>query len=91
MDGEEEILLGTFTYDIAEKPTQTFPLQVWEVCVGKMPGQKRTFASKSICRRRVDGLSRGRAPILAEGDMAGLEDWAKQPSAKAEKAEQDPY
>ncbi|NXD74821.1 SPAG4 protein, partial [Eolophus roseicapillus] len=28
MDGEEETLLGTFTYDIAEKPTQTFPLQV---------------------------------------------------------------
>lgn len=48
MDGEEETLLGTFTYDIAEEATQTFPLQVWEVCVGKTPGQKRTFASKSI-------------------------------------------
>ncbi|NWS50873.1 SPAG4 protein, partial [Probosciger aterrimus] len=27
MDGEEETLLGTFTYDIAKEPTQTFPLQ----------------------------------------------------------------
>uniref|UniRef100_A0A8C6JSU0 Uncharacterized protein n=2 Tax=Melopsittacus undulatus TaxID=13146 RepID=A0A8C6JSU0_MELUD len=27
MDGEEETLLGTFTYDIAEQPIQTFPLQ----------------------------------------------------------------
>ncbi|XP_062480054.1 interferon alpha-13-like isoform X2 [Pezoporus occidentalis] len=27
MDGEKETLLGTFTYDIAEQPIQTFPLQ----------------------------------------------------------------
>lgn len=48
MNGEEETVLGTFTYDIAKEPTQTFPLQVWEACVRKTPGQKHTFASKSM-------------------------------------------
>ena len=47
-EGEGETLLGTFSYDIEKEPTQTFPLQVREVCVGKRPGQKRTFASKSV-------------------------------------------
>ncbi|KFZ55128.1 SUN domain-containing protein 3, partial [Antrostomus carolinensis] len=26
-EGEEEMLLGTFSYDIGKEPTQTFPLQ----------------------------------------------------------------
>lgn len=47
-EGEEETLLGTFSYDIEKEPTQTFPLQVREVCAGKRPGQKRGFASKSV-------------------------------------------
>lgn len=42
-------------------------------------------------RRSVDGPSGGRGPILAEGDVAGLEDWAKQPSTRAAKVEQDTY
>ncbi|NXW12208.1 SPAG4 protein, partial [Fregetta grallaria] len=39
-EGEEETLLGTFSYDIEKELKQTFPLQVREVCVGKRPGQK---------------------------------------------------
>ncbi|NXJ57037.1 SUN2 protein, partial [Spizaetus tyrannus] len=30
-EGEEETLLGTFSYDIEKEPTQTFPLQVDEL------------------------------------------------------------
>ncbi|NXR05549.1 SUN2 protein, partial [Sagittarius serpentarius] len=30
-EGEEETLLGTFSYDTEKEPTQTFPLQVREV------------------------------------------------------------
>ncbi|KAF1455684.1 SUN domain-containing protein 2, partial [Spheniscus demersus] len=39
-DGEEETLLGTFTYDVAQELIQTFPLKVRSTCGGKMPGSQ---------------------------------------------------
>lgn len=42
------MLLGIFTYSVQKEATQTFPLQVQCVRVGKRPGQKRRFAGKSL-------------------------------------------
>ncbi|NXF42147.1 SUN2 protein, partial [Nyctibius bracteatus] len=39
-DGEEETLLGTFTYDVEKEPIQTFPLKVRTTLRVKMPGSK---------------------------------------------------
>ncbi|NXF48597.1 SUN2 protein, partial [Oceanites oceanicus] len=39
-EGKDETLLGTFTYAMQKEPTQTFPLQVQRMRVGKRPGQK---------------------------------------------------
>ncbi|KAF1583841.1 SUN domain-containing protein 2, partial [Eudyptes moseleyi] len=39
-DGEEETLLGTFMYNVAEEAIQTFPLKVRSTHRGKMPGSK---------------------------------------------------
>ncbi|KAF1647108.1 SUN domain-containing protein 2, partial [Eudyptes chrysocome] len=39
-EGKDETLLRTFTYTMHKELTQTFPLQVQQVCVGKRPGQK---------------------------------------------------
>ncbi|NXG83281.1 SUN2 protein, partial [Stercorarius parasiticus] len=38
-EGGKETLLGTFSFNIEKAPTQIFPLQVREVCVGKRPGR----------------------------------------------------
>ncbi|KAK1204611.1 SUN2 protein, partial [Pygoscelis papua] len=39
-DGEEETLLGTFMYNVANEAIQTFPLKVQSTHRGKMPGSK---------------------------------------------------
>ncbi|KAK1189358.1 SUN2 protein, partial [Pygoscelis papua] len=39
-DGEEETLLGTFMYNVANEAIQTFPLKVRSTHRGKMPGSK---------------------------------------------------
>lgn len=45
-EGQGETLLGSFIYSMQKEPTQTFPLQVQWVRVGRRPGQKHQFASK---------------------------------------------
>ncbi|NXN34558.1 SPAG4 protein, partial [Nycticryphes semicollaris] len=35
VEGEEETLLGTFRFDVEKAMTQTFPVQVWRVCVAR--------------------------------------------------------
>ncbi|XP_061208135.1 SUN domain-containing protein 3-like [Neopsephotus bourkii] len=49
-EGQGETLLGSFLYSVQKEPTQTFPLQVQWVRVGRRPGQKHQFASKSLAR-----------------------------------------
>ncbi|KAK1197687.1 SUN2 protein, partial [Pygoscelis papua] len=39
-DGEEETLLGTFTYNVAKELVQTFPLKVRSTRGGKVPGSQ---------------------------------------------------
>ncbi|NXJ71742.1 SUN3 protein, partial [Rostratula benghalensis] len=39
-ESKEETLLGIFSYNVQNKPMQTFPLQVQCVYVGQRPGQK---------------------------------------------------
>ncbi|KAM8985083.1 uncharacterized protein PRD47_000561 isoform 2-T2 [Ara ararauna] len=46
-EGQDETLLGSFIYSMQKEPTQSFPLQVQWVHVGR-PGQKHQFASKSL-------------------------------------------
>ncbi|NXD18547.1 SUN1 protein, partial [Nothocercus nigrocapillus] len=39
-EGEEETLLGTFTYDVEKEAMQTFPLKVGEARVGRGQAQR---------------------------------------------------
>ncbi|XP_076214446.1 sperm-associated antigen 4 protein-like [Aptenodytes patagonicus] len=53
-DGEEETLLGTFTYNVAKELIQTFPLKVRSTRGGKMPGsQRERAASQSLFIRQT--------------------------------------
>uniref|UniRef100_A0A8C6K134 Uncharacterized protein n=1 Tax=Melopsittacus undulatus TaxID=13146 RepID=A0A8C6K134_MELUD len=56
-EGHGETLLGSFLYSMQIEPTQTFPLQVQWVRMGKRPGQKHQFASKSLAGREWTGPS----------------------------------
>ena len=58
-DGEEETLLGTFTYDVAKESIQTFPLKVRSTHGDEMPGSTAGLPA-SPWRKGTHAFSLGR-------------------------------